>query len=159
VLLLARGEDEAALAAGARAVEALQELGVGACKLGLVAELEAAMLLDTAKAEELVSNLERLRPGETSPFLVAQAARFRAKLSSAEHDAGFSSAVAAFRELSMPFWIAVTLLEQGEWLTAQARASEAAPLFAEAREIFDRLHARPWQDRLAQLANLESIYA
>ena len=159
VLLLGGGEDEAALAAAARAVQALQELGVGACKYGLVAELEAAMLLDTAKADELVSNLERLRPGETSPFLVAQAARFRAKLSSAENDAGFSSAVAAFRELSMPFWLAVTLLEQGEWLTARTRTSEAAPLFVEAREIFLRLHARPWQERLVQVANLESIYA
>jgi predicted ATPase/class 3 adenylate cyclase len=159
LLFLAEGDDEAALAAAARSVQARQELGVPSVKLGLVAELEAAMLVDTRKAEALVSNLERLRPGETSPFLMAQTARFRAKLSPAGADIGFSSAVAAFRELSMPFWLAVTLLEQGEWLTARARASEAAPLFAEAQEIFDRLHARPWQERLAEVANLESISA
>jgi tetratricopeptide (TPR) repeat protein len=159
LLLLAEGDEEQALAAAARAVQAKQELGVGQVKLGIVAELEAAMLVDTAKAEGLVSSLERLRPGETSPFLLAQTARFRAKLSSADEDAGFSAAVAAFRELSMPFWLAVTLLEQGEWLAARARASEAAPLFAEAQEIFDHLHARPWQARLAEVANLESISA
>jgi hypothetical protein len=59
----------------------------------------------------------------------------------------------------MPFWLAVTLLGPGERLTARARASEAVPLFAEAHEIFDRVHARPWQERLAQVAKLESMYA
>ena len=38
----------------------------------------------------------------------------------------------------MPFWLAVTLLEQGE----------AAGL-AEAREIFERLEAAPWLERVA----------
>jgi len=128
-------------------------------RLGLVAELEAAMLLDTPRAEGLVADLERLRAGETTPFLMAQAARFRARLSAARDDAGFSSAVAAFRDLSTPFWLAVTLLEQGEWLTARALSSEAAPLLAEAQEIFTRLHASPWQERLARVANLESLYA
>ena len=59
----------------------------------------------------------------------------------------------------MPFWVAVTLLEQGEWLLARARASEAAPLLAQAQVIFDRLRARPWLERLAEAANLESISA
>ncbi|MGA3214121.1 MAG: adenylate/guanylate cyclase domain-containing protein [Acidimicrobiales bacterium] len=160
LLVLAEGDVAAALSAAARAVQARQELGVaGSVKLGLVVQLEATMLVDKAKAEELVSDLERLRPGETSPFLLAQTARFRAKLSSVDEDAGFSSAVAAFRELSMPFWVAVTLLEQGEWLLARARASEAAPLLAQAQVIFDRLRARPWLARLAEAANLESISA
>lgn len=65
----------------------------------------------------------------------------------------------AFCKLLMPFWLAVTLLGPGERLTARARASEAVPLFAEAHEIFDRVHARPWQERLAQVAKLESMYA
>ncbi len=159
VLLLGAGDAEAALAAAGRSVQARRELGVGSVKNGLVAELEAAMLLDTAKAEQLVSSLEQLRSGETTPLLVAQAARFRARLSASGDDAAFSSAVGAFRELSMPFWLAVTLLEQAEQLAARGRGSEAAPLLAESREIFDRLGARPWQERIAHVASLESVSA
>ena len=59
----------------------------------------------------------------------------------------------------MPFWLAVTLLEQGEWLAAHGRAGEAAPLFAESQEIFDRLHARPWLERLARAASADSVPA
>jgi hypothetical protein len=49
----------------------------------------------------------------------------------------------------MPFWLALTLLEHGEWLSAHDSAAESEPLFAEAREIFERLRAHPWLDRLA----------
>ena len=47
----------------------------------------------------------------------------------------------------MPFYVAITLLEHGEWLVSQSRADEASPLFDEAREIFERLGAAPWTDR------------
>ena len=47
----------------------------------------------------------------------------------------------------MPFWLAVTLLEHGEWLVAQA-GGEAEPLLAEARAIFEQLGAAPWLERL-----------
>jgi hypothetical protein len=40
------------------------------------------------------------------------------------------------------------LLEYGEWLLTQARASDAAPLLAEAQELFTRLKAAPWLERL-----------
>jgi hypothetical protein len=44
----------------------------------------------------------------------------------------------------------VTELEHGEWLVGQARADEAEPLLAEAGEIFERLEARPWLERVTQ---------
>ena len=50
--------------------------------------------------------------------------------------------------VGFPFWLAVALLEHGEWLVAQGRAEEAESLLAEAREIFERLEARPWLERL-----------
>jgi len=53
-----------------------------------------------------------------------------------------SAAAARFRELAIPFWLGVTLLEHGE-LTGDDSS------FAEAREIFEQLDARPWLDRLA----------
>jgi hypothetical protein len=37
----------------------------------------------------------------------------------------------------------------GEWLVAQGCTPEAAALLEEAREIFDRLKARPWLERVA----------
>ena len=55
--------------------------------------------------------------------------------------AGFEAAAAIFRELSLPFWLAVTLLEHGELTGDQSS-------LAEAREIFERLEARPWLERL-----------
>ena len=40
------------------------------------------------------------------------------------------------------------MLEHAEWLTANGRTDDAAPLFAEARETFERLGANPWVERL-----------
>ena len=48
----------------------------------------------------------------------------------------------------MTFWLAVTLLEHGEWIAGTARTADAEPLLAEAHEIFDRLEARPWLERI-----------
>jgi hypothetical protein len=59
-----------------------------------------------------------------------------------------SGVVLAFRELGMPFWLAVTLFEQGEWLLSEGRSTEVEPLYREAGEIFERLEARPWLERL-----------
>lgn len=47
--------------------------------------------------------------------------------------------------------IARTLLEHGEWLDANGRAEDARPLLHEAGEIFQRLQAAPWLERLAKL--------
>jgi hypothetical protein len=48
------------------------------------------------------------------------------------------------------FYLAVTQLEYAEWLARQGRAEAAEPLLTEAREIFERLGARPWLERAAQ---------
>ena len=144
-VLRAEGDYQGSLAAAAGAAHAREELGAGSygVKLGLVEEIEAAITADPVRAEALVTQLERLSPGETTPFLRAQAARFRANLASGAGDPDHASAVNMFRELSAPFWLAVTLLEQGEWLAGQARTSEATRVLAEAREIFERLARTP----------------
>ena len=56
-----------------------------------------------------------------------------------------------FRELAMPFPMAVALLEHGEWLAANGREDEAGPLLDEARAIFERLRAAPWLERVDKL--------
>jgi hypothetical protein len=63
---------------------------------------------------------------------------------------GFQTAAASFREYGLTFWLAVTLLEHGEWLVGQMRGDEAQPLLADAREIFGRLEAAPWLERAAR---------
>ena len=50
----------------------------------------------------------------------------------------------AFRELGMPFWVAVTQLEHAELLGGGA---ETERLLAGATEVFERLEATPWLER------------
>jgi len=51
--------------------------------------------------------------------------------------------------LAVPFHLAVTQLEYGEWLAAAGRGEEADPLFLQARDAFERLDAKPWLERTA----------
>jgi hypothetical protein len=98
-----------------------------------------------------------LLPGEHSRFLDAHHARLSARLSSKRNTGGveqrFNRAIELFRELAIPFWLAVSLLEYGEFLESQRRHGEAEPLLKEARETFERLHARPWLERVAFAAS------
>ncbi len=102
-----------------------------AAKLGIVEAIEAALALgDTQRAEELVASIEAVAPGLRSPYLGAQALRFRARLAGSD-----DSAIEGFRELKIPFWLAVTQLEHGELTGDSSRLDEA-------REIVER-HAGP----------------
>ncbi len=56
----------------------------------------------------------------------------------------------------MPFPLAVSLLERGELLRSEGRAGEGEPLLAEAREIFERLKARPWIERATRSEGLRA---
>ena len=90
----------------------------------------------------------RSLPGLRSPYLGAQALRFRAGSPArgrAAIEQLFEAAAKRFRELEIPFWLAVTLLEHGE-LTGDTA------LLDEAREIFERLERRPWLERAGALA-------
>lgn len=155
-LLREEGRAEEALRAGEEAFAAGAELGIqtGVVKEGLVEAIEAAFALgDEPKIEELLGHIERLRPGEVTPYLAAQGARFVARLAARRGEAdraetGFAAAVSGFRELSMPFHAAMTQLELGELLLSQGRTQDADPLLAEAREVFERLGAKPWVERV-----------
>ena len=78
-----------------------------------------------------------------------------AKRASEGDESAFEAATALFRQLDMPFYLAATLLEYGEWLVAQDRPSEAEPLVAEASDIFERLEAKPWLERIAAIAQMQ----
>jgi class 3 adenylate cyclase/tetratricopeptide (TPR) repeat protein len=149
------GRPREALAAAERALGFRRELGATALptKLALVQALEAAVALgDVAKTDTLLRIFDELRPGQLTPFLKAHRARFHARLARGDIEAQFATAERLFRDAEMPFYLAITELEHGEWLAGQGRADEAEPLLGEARETFERLRARPWLERLAQVA-------
>ncbi len=166
LLLRAQGALGQALAAAEVAVEAGDKLGAGSpiFKLGIVDGIEAALAVGkVTRAEAFLETIEKLAPGEASPFLRAQGFRLRARLPAEDDhsttDERLSAASAIFRDLGTPFWLAVTLLEHGESLATHEQTEEAAPLLAEAREIFERLEARPFLERIAGLADTEVMSA
>jgi class 3 adenylate cyclase/tetratricopeptide (TPR) repeat protein len=154
-LLRAEGHHADALRAGEEAFAAASELTAGfqSVKQGFVEAVEAALALDERdRARELLLVVESMPPGLRPPYLEAQASRLRARLAGTEGDAsesGFKSAAGVFREYGVPFWLAVTLLEHAEWLLARGRRDDAEPLLAEASELFGRLEAKPWLERVS----------
>jgi tetratricopeptide (TPR) repeat protein len=122
-------------------------------KLAFVEAVEAAFALDDLdRVAELLREWEEHSAERRTPFVEAQELQFAARLAArrGEPEAVGPSLVRAtqiFRELSMPFYVAVTLLEHGEWLAGKGCGDDAESLLAEAREIFQRLGARPWFER------------
>jgi tetratricopeptide (TPR) repeat protein len=118
---------------------------------------EAAFALgDIDRVEQVLVKWAALKPAARPLSLQAHEARIAARLAALRGDGplaegSFTAAAARFRELGMPFWLAVSLLEHGEWLVAEGRGLEAEPLLDEAREIFERLKARPWLERLERV--------
>jgi len=155
-LLRAQGRPTEALAAAERGLGRADVLGVVAQPIRdcLVEALEAAFELDDlAKAGELLATTDDLEPGRLRPALRAQRARFRARLDTARGDdgadEGFRTAESIFAEYRFAFRLAVTQLEHAEWLAGRGPSEDAQALFAEARETFERLGAKPWLERLA----------
>jgi ATP/maltotriose-dependent transcriptional regulator MalT len=115
--------------------------------------LEAALELgDLEKANDLLTIAEAVAPGLRPQFIDATIARFRARLAATagkfeDADRLFGGAGGLFEELGTPFYVAVSRLEQAEWLAGQDRAVQAQRSAAQAREIFERLRAKPWLER------------
>ena len=151
-VLRAEGRLEDALAAGLESLESFQ--GTRAAnfsyqqgKQGLVHAVEAALALGRPEqADELLARVEELPRGFRPPYLDAHVHRLRARMDG--DDGRFAAAVTSFRELGMPFWVAVTLLEHGESLVGREQRGRAEPLLAEASTIFKRLQASPWLERV-----------
>ena len=158
LLCLVDERPEEALRLAERSMEVVETMGVSQeyVKEAYFIAGEAALALgDVAKIEELVAMIEVLPPGSSSQFLQGHCLRLRARLAVLRGDADeaerlFKRAAARFRELGVPFYLAVTALEQGEWLVEQKRAEDAGPFLEEARELFEELRAAPWQERAAQ---------
>ncbi|HYV02298.1 MAG TPA: adenylate/guanylate cyclase domain-containing protein [Actinomycetota bacterium] len=159
VIHLARGEFEEALRAARHALE-LRGMGLAheAGREATAAAFEAAFRLgDLDTVEGLLDSIDRVPRGKLPQSLQALALRYRARLAAARGDGAsveprFKEAAGLFREIAAPFHMAVTLLDHGEWLAGSGRFDDAKHLLNEAREIFERLDARPWIERLDRVA-------
>jgi tetratricopeptide (TPR) repeat protein len=160
IIARAEGRLEDALQDAERALEARSELGIGheAMKDAFVEGVEAAISLGRlAAAEGILSIAAAIPPGRQSPYVDAQSRRLRARLSPLRGETelvepSYKSAIGMFRELETPFWLAVALLEYAEWLVDESRTDDAKPLLDEARELFERLRAEPWRERVDAVA-------
>jgi len=155
-LLIAQDRPQEALAMGRGALADGEAVGRPFERGAFEAAVEAAFQADAREvADELVREAEMLPAGVRRPNVEAHAARFRARLLAGEGaadqvDPKFEEAVSVFRRIGSRFWLAVTLLERGEWLLDQGRPEDAGPLLDEAGAIFESLRARPWLERLAK---------
>jgi tetratricopeptide (TPR) repeat protein len=119
----------------------------------LVAGCDSARALGSADAIAELIALAEAAPLVHGPPLQAQLALQRARLAllRQEDEPPFEAAVDALGAIPDAYWHATALLEQAEWLAAQDRAAEAAPLAAEARATFERLRVPPMLERVARL--------
>ena len=160
VLSLARGNSAQTVVAARRGMAALEYLGVDhhAVKECLVLAVEGALAADDRElAEEFLAQIEGLPKARRPRFLDAHMLRLKARLAERRGDIDgidqrFIDSSRLFREMRLPFWLGVTLVERAEWLNSQGRLDDLKPALAEAGEIFARLGASPWLRRLATIA-------
>ncbi|MGA7363194.1 MAG: adenylate/guanylate cyclase domain-containing protein [Candidatus Dormiibacterota bacterium] len=167
--LRAENRPAEALAAAEMVLAAREEFGLGLTnglvKSAMVQAAEAAHELGNSdRVDELLEIVRAALPGQVSPWLRAQAARLSARASAdtGDHEAveaGFQGAEAGFRELGTPFDLGVALTEHAEWLITRGRQEAVGKLRGEAYEIFEKLKAQPWLERIGPLQREESVSA
>jgi class 3 adenylate cyclase/tetratricopeptide (TPR) repeat protein len=156
VFLHAQGDANAALELAESAFAIRDAMGVTSefVKEGFAIATNAALELGKIdEAERLIASIDKLPPGKYPQLLRALGGRFKARIASLHGDAAdaerfFRGAIGLFRELAVPFHLAVAELELAELLVAHGREDEAGPLLGEARDVFERLEAQPWLERV-----------
>ena len=139
MIAVAEGRHDEALEINRVALRSGQNIGIEneLTKACFAQAGESALVLgDRGALEELVAVADtdtRVMP----PFLMAHAARFRARLAAMDLDdaaaeASFWWAAARFRDIGAHFYVAVTLLEHGEWLLERGRKRDADDLIKQA---------------------------
>src|SRR5439155_8093892 len=159
MLLRAEGRLPEALDAAREALE-LRELSTlhPFYKQAWIEACETAFAIGAeAQVEELLSEVERLPPSDRTPRILAQEARFRGRLLALRGDPNgaaelLSRAIDGFRAMQTPYPLAIALVEQ-----AELGVDDPAPVLAEAREIFERLGAKPWLERIDALERAVTV--
>ncbi len=148
-VLRAEGRPSEALAAARRGLEAHPLPSHPFYKAAWFEACEAALALgDLDQVDDLLGLFDVLTLSDQSPLLTAYADRFRGRLLGLRGDpetasALLAAAIAAFRVLETPYLLTMALVEQ-----AELGGEDSPALLAEAREILERLGARPWLERV-----------
>jgi class 3 adenylate cyclase len=155
---LGEGRAEDALDAAAAAFGLRDGLG------GLVAVVPAfALAVEAAlelgrpdRVKEIVAIAESAPARDRTSAIRASIARFQGHVAAAEGNVDeaerrMAQAITLYREIKYPFWMAVAETERAELLQRAAGGEDAGTLLREAREIFERLKAVPWLERLAKV--------
>ena len=117
----------------------------------------ATITRDHTAALRIAAKVETFSPAIRSRAMESQLHRLRANAAAAAGDAdaaadGYGIALANARNLGFAFWLAPILHDYGAWLMSKGRSDDAAPLLAEARELFERMGAVVWLRRLDAIA-------
>ena len=148
-LLRAQGDHEAAQAVAERGLALRPQLTVTSVymKACTTEALEAAFARgDIDRVRDVLLFVDELHPGQRTPYIEAQRARFHA-LVDEDETVSFAAARRIFEERGFAFERAVVQLEWAERLARTGSADEGSELLADARALFEQLGARPWLDR------------
>ena len=166
-LLRADGRDTDALAI-ARAVfltPADVDVSHYIARWAFIDAAEAAVNMgNMAALSQLLEESAKLyRPGRI-PMIDATVSSYAAVLAARRGDeSGVAmharAAMDTFEALHMPFNLAVTRLEFGEWLLRRDRRADAEQLLSHARSTFSQLRATPWIARVDAAAQTPSVPA
>jgi class 3 adenylate cyclase/tetratricopeptide (TPR) repeat protein len=105
--------------------------------------LRTARGADLALEERLTTWVPTGLPTQACVRMYGEALLAEARGAHEEAAAGFADAAARWREFGVPYEEAQALLGRGRCLVALGTAQEAAPVLEQAREIFERLKAKP----------------
>ena len=153
-VLRGQGRLEEALEAFQYAIDCRTGVGVTRVGRALVEAVDIAIDLGRHDlVDELLAIVEAAHPSDVAAFLEGEVLRIRGRLAARAGDVEaadslFRQARGVLSEIENPFRLAIAHLEHAEMLVAAGRSDEAARLLAEAREIFERLEARPWLERV-----------
>ena len=110
---------------------------------------------DVEAIDRLLSEIDARRPGDISPKLSGQAARFKASRAAERGDADaahalYRTAESTFRPM-FAYPLAATLVEHADWLAATGRSDDVRALAAEAADLLAGLKAAPLLERLGRI--------
>jgi tetratricopeptide (TPR) repeat protein len=159
LVLRAEGRLQEAFDAAMQTISIKEATGANqwAIQAGAPEAFEAALQMhDLAKAAALLAEVRSWPRREISPALRGGISRMSARLAAEKGELqaaeeGFLAAIDEHRKRGDPYILAQPLAELAELLIAQGRVDEAEPLLAEAQEIFERLGARPWLERIERI--------
>jgi tetratricopeptide (TPR) repeat protein len=139
-VLMAEGRHDDAYAAALRAMPDVAEAAWWV--YFEVAEV-AFELPDESVSRDLLARVAAESGGKRWPAVEALLGRLRARFPEFDAISELETAEQMFRELEMPYYVAAAQAERSHHLFAAGRADEAQRLEAEAREVFERLGAKP----------------